>query len=278
VIVNIEQSNAWNGNEGLNWAAQQDRYDAAMRSYNTHLLDAAGITTNEHVLDIGCGCGESTRSAARLASNGAALGVDLSAPMLERARARARDEGIENVTFEQADAQVYPFDPSAFDVAISRFGAMFFGDPVAAFRNIGAALRPGGRLALVSWQPLEKNEWLLEVRSALAMGRTLPAPPLGGPGPFGLAEAGAVRGILADAGYADVDMVAVEEPFVCGTDTDDAFGFVRQIPPVHGMLEDLDDATQDRALEQLRATLAAHETANGVAFGSTAWLVTAHRV
>jgi SAM-dependent methyltransferase len=277
VIVNVEQAQSWNGNEGEAWAASQDRYDTAVRAYNTQLLDAASISTHDRVLDIGCGCGESTRGAARLAAAGSALGVDLSAQMLERARGRARETGIENVTFEQADAQVHPFETGAFDLAISRFGAMFFGDPVAAFRNIGNALRPGARLALISWQPLEKNEWLSELRASLAMGRTLPAPPVGTPGPFGLAEPRAVRGILADAGYVNVDMVELDEPFEVGADADDAFGFVETVPVVKGMLQDLDDTSREQALAQLRATLVAHETPRGVILGSSGWLITAER-
>jgi SAM-dependent methyltransferase len=277
VIVNVEQAQSWNGNEGEAWAAGQDRYDTAVGAYNTRLLDAARISTDDRVLDIGCGCGESTRGAARLAAAGSALGVDLSAPMLERARRRAREEGIENVTFEQADAQVQPFETGAFDIGISRFGAMFFEDPVAAFRNIGTALRPGARLALIAWQPLEKNEWLSAFRASIAMGRTLPAPPVGTPGPFGLAEPVAVRGILGRAGYVDVDMVGLEEPFEVGADADDAFGFVRTIPVVNGMLQDLDDTAREQALAQLRATLVAHETARGVILGSSGWLITAER-
>ncbi len=276
-IANLEQANAWDGHEGEYWATHQDRYDTAIRGHNTRLLDAAQISTDAHVLDIGCGCGESTRGAARAASSGAALGADLSSPMLARARERARAEGIGNVTFERADAQVHPFEAGAFDVAISRFGAMFFSDPVAAFTNIARALRPSGRLALVSWQPLAENEWLTALRASLAMGRTLPEPPVGMPGPFGLADPDGVRGILHDAGYLDVDFAEIREPFQFGSNAEDAFGFVRGIGIVQGLLEDLDEATTAQALEQLRTTLAAHETNDGVQFDSCAWLTTARR-
>jgi SAM-dependent methyltransferase len=276
-IANAEQANAWNGHEGEYWATHQDRYDAAIRGHNARLLDAAQISTDAHVLDIGCGCGESTRGAARTASSGGALGVDLSSPMLARARERARAEGMGNVTFERADAQVHPFEAGAFDVAISRFGAMFFSDAVAAFTSVGRALRPGGRLALVSWQPLERNEWLLALRASLAMGRTLPVPPVGVPGPFGLADPDGVRRILYDAGYVDVDLAEIREPFRFGSDAEDAFGFVRGIGVVQGLIEDLDEATTAQALERLRMTLASHETNDGVQFDSCAWLTTARR-
>jgi SAM-dependent methyltransferase len=276
-VANVEQAAAWDGEEGARWAEDAERYDASVRGHTRRLLAAARIAAGERVLDIGCGCGESTREAARAADPGPALGVDLSGPMLARARERARAEGLTNVSFEQADAQVYPFEEQAFDLAISRFGAMFFGDPVAAFRNIGRALRPGGRLALLAWQELGNNEWLLAVRGALAAGRPLPEPPVGAPGPFGLADPSAVRRSLASAGFEAVELAEVREPMWFGADAEDAFAFVSTIGPTRGLLGGLDDASAARALEALRATLAAHETAEGVRFDSRAWLITARR-
>ena len=276
-IVNVDQSDAWDGHEGEFWAAHWDRFDASLRDYNTRLLEAARIATDEHVLDIGCGCGRATRDAARAASGGTALGIDLSSAMLARAREQAVAEGIGNVTFEQADVQVHSFEPGAVDVVISRFGAMFFSDPVAAFTNVGGALRSGGRLCLVTWQPFAQNEWLTAMRGSLAMGRTMPEPPVDVPGQFGLADPDRVRGILHDAGYGDVDLSDLREPFHMGPNVDDAFGFVRTIPVVQGLVADLDDATKAEAFEQLRETVASHVTEDGVQFGSSAWLITAQR-
>ena len=276
-VANVEQAAAWDGEEGDRWTKYEERYEATSRRHGRRLLNAAHITADEHVLDIGCGCGESTRDAARAAVSGMALGVDLSARMIARARERSRAEGLTNVRFEQADAQVYLFDRQVFDLAISRFGAMFFGDPVAAFRNIGRALRPGGRLALLSWRELGKNEWLLAIREALAAGRTLPEPPVGAPGPFGLAEADAVRRILAEAGFAAIDLEEVNEPVYLGTDGEDAFDFVHTLGITKGLLDGLDDTATARALENLRATLASHDSGEGVLLDSCAWLITAHR-
>jgi SAM-dependent methyltransferase len=276
-VVNVEQAESWDGHEGEFWATHWDRFDESLRDHNTRLLEAARITTHEHVLDIGCGNGRATRDAARAASAGTALGVDLSSAMLARARAQAVAEGVGNVTFEQADAQVHAFEADSIDVAISRFGAMFFSDPVAAFSNIGRALRSGGRLSLVSWQPLAQNEWLTAMRSSLAMGRELPEPLVGAPGQFGLADPDQVRRILDDAGYVDVDVTEVREQFHVGPNVDEAFSFVREIPVVKGLVADLDDATTAEAFEQLRQRLVAHETADGVQLGSCAWLVTARR-
>jgi SAM-dependent methyltransferase len=273
--VNVEQARAWNGNEGDSWTSHEESFNASTRRHTERLREAAAVATDDNVLDIGCGCGETTRLFAQLAPSGMALGVDLSAPMLERARERSAAEGVANVRFEQADAQVHPFPPGTFSVAVSRFGVMFFDDPVAAFTNVRRALRPGGRLAFVAWQELARNEWLLSIRGALAAGRELPSPPPGMPGPFGLADPDAVRSILTEAGFTDLDVTDIDEPVELGVDTAHAYKFVSGIGITQGMLQDLDDATRERTLAELRATLAAHETPEGVLIGSRAWLVTA---
>jgi len=141
---NLEQLRAWDGGEGDHWTEHEDRYNAASQRFDPHLFAAANVAVSERILDFGCGCGLSTRQAARLTQTGAVLGVDLSRRMVERARRRAGEEGLDNVRFEQADVQTRRFQPDTYEVAISRFGSMFFADPVAAFRNVYAALAPGG--------------------------------------------------------------------------------------------------------------------------------------
>ena len=276
-VANVEMAKAWDGDEGDRWVEHAERYETSGRRHWQRFLDAGLIFLSDDVLDVGCGTGKSTRDAARVASSGSALGVDLSAKMLERARERSKAEGLTNISFVQADAQVHPFEPAAFDVAISVFGAMFFSDPVAAFANIARAVRPGGRLALLTWRELARNEWLTSIRAALAAGRALPEPPPGAPGPFGLADHDRVHGILGDAGFDDVDLQEIDEPVEFGADADDAFAFVRTLGIVQGLTQDLDEATRSRALEQLHAMLAAHETSEGVLLGTSAWLVTARR-
>ncbi len=197
--------------------------------------------------------------------------------MIARAREIARRESLTNVTFEIADAQVHPFEPASYDVAMSRFGAMFFGDPVAAFTNIGRGLRPGGRLVLMSWQRLENNEWLVAIRRALAVGRELPTPPVGVPGPFGLADPDDVSTILTAAGFEQVECQAVEEPFFAGTDADDAVAFLGRGGVVRGLLQGLEPSDRERALDAFRATMASHEGEEGVRFDSAAWLISAGR-
>jgi SAM-dependent methyltransferase len=195
--------------------------------------------------------------------------------MLKYAESRAGDEGIGNVSFLQADAQIHPFPPESFDVAISRTAAMFFGDPIAAFSNIGQALAPGGRLALVVWQPLPANEWLQQIAGALAAGRDLPTPPPEAPGPFSLSDPDRVREILSAAGFGDIGLEGTTGGMWFGTDADDAHRFVLGL--MGWMLEGLDEAGRARAGDALRATMAAHQTADGVVFGSAAWTVQATR-
>src|ERR1041384_4662982 len=171
--TNAEQVAAWDGDEGAYWADHAQHFDRSVARYHAPLFDAAAIGSGERVLDIGCGTGQTTRDAAICATDGSALGVDLSARMIDLARRLAAQQGIANVTFEQADAQIYPFTAESFDVAISRTGTMFFGDPAAAFSNIARAVRPEGRLAMLVWQGPEPNEWIRVLSQALAAGRQL---------------------------------------------------------------------------------------------------------
>lgn len=273
VIANVEMAAAWDGAEGQHWAAHADRYEATAAGYWQSLLAAVPIARDATILDIGCGTGRSTRDLARIAPSGSVVGVDLSAKMLEHARAKASAQGLSNVRFEQADAQVHPFSDDTFDLAVSVFGAMFFTDPVAAFTNIARALRPRGGLALLAWKPLEQNEWVAALREALSLGRTLPTPPAGVPGPFGLADRPFTGRVLADAGFVDVTFDEVVEPIRFGDDADDAFSFVSTLGITRGLTQDLDDARKAVALDALHATLIEHETETGVLFGGSAWLV-----
>lgn len=276
-IANAEQSAAWNGHEGAHWTEHADRYDRASRRHWQRFLDTGLISSNDVVLDVGCGTGKSTRDAARIASQGSVLGVDLSATMLDRARERSKADGLANVTYVQGDAQVHRFDEKAFDIAISCFGAMFFGDPVAAFTNIGRGMRPGGCLALLAWRELAKNEWLTELRAALAVGRQLPEPPPDAPTPFALADPDRVCAILGAAGYENVGFEPIDEPIEFGSDAEDAFAFMRTLGIVEGLTHDLEDADRAHALAELQKTVAAHDSSDGVLFGTSAWLVTARQ-
>jgi SAM-dependent methyltransferase len=275
VIANVEMAAAWDGPEGQHWAAHADRYEATAAGYWRSLLAVVPIDLDAAILDIGCGTGRSTRDLARIAPTRSVLGVDLSAKMLEHARAKASAEELSNVRFEQADAQVHPFSDDVFDNTVSVFGAMFFTDPVEAFTNIARALRPEGGLALLVWKPLEQNEWVAALREVLSLGRTLPTPPAGVPGPFGLADRAFTERVLADAGFVDVTFDEVVEPIRFGADADDAFSFVSTLGITRGLTQELDDARKSAALDALHAILVEHETDAGVLFGGSAWRVRA---
>ncbi|WP_433830228.1 class I SAM-dependent methyltransferase [Actinoplanes sp. CA-015351] len=238
-------------------------YDAELRLHHQALRKAWGVRPGDHILDIGCGAGRTTRDAANAAGDGSALGVDISGPAIEKARA-AGDAG--NVTFEQADAQTHAFPPELFDLVISRFGTMFFADPVAAFTNIARALRPAGRLVMMVWQDGELNEWRVAIRRALAGSVRS-----GGPNAFSLADPATVKEILAAAGFTDITFADVHEPVFYGPDVDAALDWVR------GFAYTGDALTDPAVTERLRDMLAEHRREDGVWLDSRAWIITARK-
>ena len=272
---NAGQVGAWDGNEGVFWTAQARRLDETLANCHGPFLAAAAIREGDRVLDVGCGTGRATRDAARVAVNGSALGVDLSSQMIALARATADAEGLRNVEFRQADAQIHPFESGAFDAVISRMGSMFFGDPHAAFTNLHRALRPDGRLTLLTWQDVADNEWLTQFRSALAVGRDLPSPPPDAPSPFALADPDRVRAILGAAGFTDISFESLHEPMSFGPDADDAFDFVSEL--TGWMRNGLDDEDRDAALAALRTTIAEHTGDDGVTYQSATWIIQARK-
>jgi SAM-dependent methyltransferase len=243
------------------------------------LLDAAAIQAGDQVLDVGCGNGATSLAAARRAPEGRVVGVDISGPMVERARRRAADEGIANVEFVHGDAQDHEFS-AEFDVMISRFGVMFFADPVAAFTNIATALRPGGRVAFVCWQALFANEWVAVPGAALIPIVGPPdMPPPDAPGPFAFADRDRLHGILADAGFSNIDLEDVHLPALLGggLPVDDAVAFLAEGGMGKRFLANADGPTTERALAAVRDALAAYETPDGVRLDSAAWLVRAQQ-
>ena len=179
--------------------------------------------------------------------------------------------------YEWADAQVHRFDVAAFDVVISRYGVMFFADRLAAFANLAAALRPGGRLALLVWQALDRNPWLVALRAALAVGRDLPAPPPGAPGPFGLADTDAVAAMLTEAGYASIAFVPIDAPMQLGHDAEDAWEYVRGMGLYRGLTEGLGETDKAEAIANVKQLISDHTTAAGVMVESASWSITAVR-
>ena len=252
-------------------------YDAELRLHNEVLRRVCGIRSYDRVLDIGCGSGQTTREAARLAIAGHVVGIDLSAPMIEQARELAKAEGVRNVTFEQGDAEVYPFTPGYIDVVISRFGTMFFADPVGAFHNIAMAMKPGGRLVMLVWQSHELNEWSVAIEQSLTVDRLAPANRRGEPNPFSLADSNTVERILSAAGLTDTRFIDVNQPVYYGPDVAAALEWVSGFSSTKNFLQQIAFPSAQLALKRLRETLAAHASESGVWFNSSAWIVTASR-
>lgn len=279
---NAQMAQVWDGPAGEHRLRHPDQDDAEVRLHNERFRAATGIVASDRVLDIGCGTGQTTRDAGRAAVSGHVLGIDLSSGMLERARELTAAEGLDNVSYEQADAQVHPFEPASFDIAISRFGVMFFAAPAAAFANIGNALRPGGRLALMVWQDRDRNEWASAVREALARpgssshadGQSQAS---GVADAFSLGDPATVRTILTDAGLIDIEFADVHEPVYYGRDADAASDFVLGLWSTRTTLAAMNSTDVANATHRLHAALAAHDTGSGVFLDSRAWIVTARR-
>jgi SAM-dependent methyltransferase len=273
--TNTVQARAWDGDEGTYWSEHAQHFDRALGAYHEQFLAAADINRADRVLDIGCGTGQTTRDAARKARNGLAFGVDLSSQMISLARRLATSEAVANAHFEQADAQIHSFGSEPFDLAISRTGTMFFGDPVVAFTNIARVIRPGGRVVLLVWLGPEPNEWIRELSGALTPGRDLASPPIAAPGPFAQSDPKQVKTVLSAAGFCDIWLEGWSGPMWFGADPEEAHGFIRGL--MGWMLEGLDAVARDRALENLSDTVNTHATDGGVTFESATWLITASR-
>lgn len=274
-IVNEGQAAAWNGPEGAHWARHSARR-AGDADLIVPLVEATAIDAGDRVLDVGCGTGSLARLTARWATPGRAVGIDLSTQMIEQARAEAAAEGISNVTFEVGDAQVHPFASDSFDVAVSHFGAMFFGDPAAAFANIASAIRPGGRLGLVCPQAMERCDWYGVPLAALLGHR--PTPDEAPSAMFSLSEPDVVERLLAGAGFDSVQLEPLDATLWFGQTSAAAAEFYAGSGPVRAILERAGSSlTPDRARSALEAAMTSFVTDDGVRIPGAHWLVTARR-
>jgi SAM-dependent methyltransferase len=274
--TNQAQIEYWNQQSGPKWVAQQGELDRLLASLGLAAMERLSPLAGASVIDVGCGCGDTTLALAdRTGPSGAVLGVDISGPMLARARERAA--GRPNVTFLQADAQTHRFEPASADALFSRFGVMFFADPAAAFANLRSALRPGGSVSFVCWQRLDRNPWCLVPLGAMAPHVQLPPPPAPGePGPFAFGDPDRVRGILEGAGFATVRLETLEQPLRIGTGgLDEAVTFTLDAGPAARFLKDVAADVKARVRDAVGAALAPYAGPHGVSLDGACWIVTA---
>lgn len=276
---NEEMVKLWNSEAAATWSTRPERYDAMLRELGERALEAAALSPGERVLDVGCGAGQLTlQAAAAVGPTGRVLGVDVSADLLAVARNRAADAGLAQVEGLQADAQDHDFAPSSYDVVISRFGVMFFSDPVAAFTNLRGATVPGGRLAFVCWQPAPLNEWVTVPLMAVAGHVDVPVPPPpGAPGPFAFGDGERVREILTSAGWTDVALEAVQTTVRPGgaRTPAEAVSFIAEDSFGKNVLASAAPPAREAALAALEAAYAARSGPDGVWLDVAVWIVTA---
>jgi ubiquinone/menaquinone biosynthesis C-methylase UbiE len=274
---NADQIAYWNGPNGRRWTDRQASQDVLLAPVSQILIDRIGPKAGDRIVDIGCGCGATSIALAEhVGPNGFVLGVDVSAPMLERARQRA-PKGLP-LDFVQADATVYPFEPQTFDLLVSRFGVMFFAEPVLSFANLRKALRPKARVVFACWREPKENSWMMAPLQAVY--RHVPRLPQVGPedpGPFAFASEERVKRILREAGYADIGMEAcdIALDIAIGSGLDAAADAALEIGPSARALDGHPSEVRAAARQSVRELLAPYARGQSVPLPGSIWIVTA---
>jgi SAM-dependent methyltransferase len=277
--ANAEQAEYWNSASGEKWVTYQEALHQRLAPLTGRLLERCGVRPGDAVIDVGCGAATTTLLLAQAAgAHGRVLGIDISEPLLAAARRRVLDGGWINVRLILADAQTHRFERGCHDRVVSRFGVMFFDDPVGAFTNFAGALRPGGHLAFVSWGPLEDNPWfLLPLEVAVPrLGPPEPQPPHA-PGPLALSERDYIDAILTGAGFANVRIEQIDTHLPGARSTREEAELMALFGPLSRLLRErgADEATRATLIAELADRLAPHATADGVRLPAVAHLVTA---
>ena len=275
---NAEQIAEWNGTTGETWAQRQREIDAIIAPFGEEALRVAAPRAGEHVIDVGCGCGDTSLALARLVGEkGAVLGVDVSRPMLEVARALGAQAAQRNLAFREADASVSDL-PADTNLLFSRFGVMFFSRPTPAFRHMRESVRSGGRCVFVCWRPPRDNPWTMAPLSAArtAMGVTPPAPDPNAPGPFAFADDARLRGILEDAGFGPVDIQRFDAPLTLGASPRDAAERALSFGPASRFLREVGNEHRPTLLDGIERALAPLAAPDGhVILAGSTWIVSA---
>ena len=279
-IDNATQIEFWNGETGRNWVTHDALMEAMLQPLGESVMDALAPAPGEHVLDVGCGCGHTSLSLAdRVGVEGSVTGIDISAPMLAVASHFAA--GRSSIQFVEADAQTHAFEPERYDIVFSRFGVMFFEDPVAAFTNIHSAMRASGRLAFCCWQPRAVNPFMTV--PAMAALELLPAPPEmppRTPGPFAFEEADYVTEVLTSAGFESVAVTPLQQPLTFGRGMSLAAIVERlvQIGPIAQMVrdapEDLQQPVREKVVDAIKPF---YSEDTGMTLDGQFWQVSARR-
>ena len=274
---NADQIAYWNGPGGQHWTDRQQTQDILLAPVSDILIDRAKAKAGERIVDVGCGCGATTIAfAQKVGPAGHVFGIDISAPMLARARQIA-PAGIP-VDFALADATVYPFVSGSFDLVVSRFGVMFFAKPAISFANMRTALRPSGRLTFACWRQPRDNPWLMAPLQAVY--KHVPKLPQLGPedpGPFSFASEQRVIRILSEAGFSGIEMEPcnLSLDVAVGRGLDAAVETALEIGPASRALEGQPPEVRAVAANSIREALAPFASGNAVPLAASIWIVTA---
>jgi len=278
-VANDAMRTYWNEVSGPEWVRLEDEFERALAPIAIELLRRIAPTAGEHVLDVGCGLGTTTLPLARaVGPAGRVMGLDLSRPMLARARQRAEQEGLANIIWREADAQDATLPGGHFDAVVSRLGVMFFDDPAAAFANLAAATKAGGRLCFACWQPAVHNDWYTLPSRILEAHVVLPPTPPSAAGPFAFGDPDRLRDLLCGAGFEEPTVDPLEFPMVQGGSRglDGALDHMVR-GPIAEALRSAPAAARQTGLDALRAAVAAHLHDGEVRFPAAAWIVGARR-
>ena len=268
------QATLWNGTSGQAWVEGQQLLDQVLGPFQDLLMDAIRAAPGSRLLDVGCGTGSTTLAAARLlGENGRCSGIDISDPMLSLARMRAEREGV-SAQFICADAQTYAFEPASFDTIISRFGVMFFADPVAAFANLRRAATKGARLCLIAWRGATDNPFMTTAeRAAAPLLPNIPPRNPDGPGQFAFADSQRVRHILEQSGWTEID--PQPRNVSCSFPEAELIGYFTRFGPLGQILQEADAPTRNRVITTVRAAFDPYVHGAEVRFDAAVWVVNA---